>query len=188
MTKLLLLIWNCRYNSAVTNFNDLCIAKEKDFEPLLSILAHSPLKLPQEAVKAPTEETIRQFYNTSKTNLSELRTALNDLNLFKAAKTPSQVPDTPAGSSIKEYRDRAAVSIVSVVFLLNALCRSKHLLMAPASKDKAEQVLQMITSLHEELAELTHQQEDMENLLLALANSVDKRLKMFSPIARALIG
>ena len=63
--------------------------------------------------------------------------------------------------------------------------------MAPASKDKGEQVLEMITSLHEKLAELARQQEvelNKENLLLALANSVDNSLKMLSPIARALIG
>ena len=45
-------------NSAVTN---LCIAKEKYFERLLSVLAYSPHKLPQEAVKAHTEETIRKL-------------------------------------------------------------------------------------------------------------------------------
>ena len=63
--------------------------------------------------------------------------------------------------------------------------------MALNTKENAEKVLTMIIMLNKELAELAHQQEEevnQEELLLALANSLDKHLKSFSPIARALIG
>ena len=113
------------------------------------------------------------------------------MNLFIVSSASTQVPGTPASSTIKDNRDRAAVSLVSIVFLLNALRRSKHQLMAFNTKEKAEQVLNMIIALNEELAKLAHQHEEeanQEELLLTLANSLDKYLIMFSPKARALIG
>ena len=51
--------------------------------------------------------------------------------------------------------------------------------MALNTKEKAEQVLNMIIALNEELAELAHQHEEeanQEELLLTLANSLDKYL------------
>ena len=171
----------------------LCIATntKKDFGPLLSILAHSNDKLPHEAVKAPTDDTIRQLYDSYKTTLSELRTELNNLNLFMASSAFNQVPGIPALSKLKDYRDRAAVSLVSIMFLLNALRRSKHQLMAADSIDNSKKVLTMMTMLNENLADLAHHQDENfneEKLLSTLADYLDKYLKAFSPIARELIG
>ena len=58
-------------------------------------------------------------------------------------------------------------------------------------KDNAEQVLQMIMNLNEELKKLAHQHEEKvnpEHLLSTLANSLAKYFEVFSPKARALIG
>ena len=159
-------------------------------ERLLSILAHFSHQLPQEVVRDPTEETIRQLYENSKTNLNELRTALNDLNLFIVSSASTQVPGTPASSPIKNHRDRAAVSIVSIEFLLSALLQSSQLI-ALNTKENAKQVIKIILSLNQELAELVHQQTkevNQEMLLSILANILDKHHKLFSPKARALIG
>ena len=113
------------------------------------------------------------------------------MNIVIDSSASTQGTGAPASFNLKDYRDRAAVSLVSIVFLLNALRRSKHQLMALNTKTNAEQVLTMIIMLNDELAELAHQQEEEvnpEKLLMTLANSLDNHLKLLSPIARALIG